>query len=94
MTITSTSTLAEVYTAQTSWYPSTTDIGTWADADHATGDTTYTTAIGLFGADLTDFLADCATATDHCDSADYDAYTGWGIGIEWSATTPVSDDEN
>ena len=81
MTIASTDTLATVFAAQTSWYPNETDIGAWNTADHATSDTTYTTDIGLFGADLTDFLADCALATDNCTSSDYDAYTGWGFGI-------------
>jgi len=38
-------------------------------------------ALGLFGYDLTDFFADCLTATD-CNSDDYNAdyFDGWAAG--------------
>lgn len=41
------------------------------------------TSVGLFGYDLTDFLADCAE-TEDCDATDYEAFTGWAIGVNWS----------
>ena len=48
-------------------------------------DNTVVTSVGLFGYDLTDFLDECATleADDDCTVADYDAYTGWAVGVNW-----------
>ena len=49
-------------------------------------DNTVVTSIGLFGYDLTDFLDECATleADEDCKVADYDAYTGWAVGVDWT----------
>ena len=46
------------------------------------------TSVGLFGYDLTDFLDECATleADEDCTVADYDAYTGWAVGVNWVGT--------
>ena len=46
------------------------------------------TSVGLFGYDLTDFLDECATleADEDCKVADYDAYTGWAVGVNWDGT--------
>ena len=54
----------------------------------ATVDNTVVTSVGLFGFDLTDFLDECATleADDDCTVADYDAYTGWAVGVNWAGT--------
>ena len=54
----------------------------------ATVDNTVVTSVGLFGYDLTDFLDECATleADDDCTVADYDAYTGWAVGVNWNGT--------
>lgn len=51
----------------------------------ATVDNTVVTNVGLFGFDLTDFLDECATleADEECTVADYDAYTGWAVGVNW-----------
>lgn len=48
-------------------------------------DNTVVTSVGLFGYDLTDFLDECATleADEDCTVADYDAYTGWAVGVNW-----------
>lgn len=48
-------------------------------------DNTVVTSVGLFGYDLTDFLDECATleADKDCTVADYDAYTGWAVGVNW-----------
>lgn len=52
-------------------------------------DNTIVTRVGLFGYELTDFLEECATLeeTDECTVADYDAYTGWAVGVNWEGTT-------
>ena len=54
----------------------------------ATVDNTVVTSVGLFGFDLTDFLDECATleADEDCKVADYDAYTGWAVGVNWEGT--------
>ena len=51
-------------------------------------DNTVVTSVGLFGFDLTDFLDECATleADEECKVADYDAYTGWAVGVNWDGT--------
>jgi hypothetical protein len=47
---------------------------------------TVTTSVGLFGYDLDAFLEECATleVDGDCEVADYDAYTGWAVGVCWS----------
>ena len=47
---------------------------------------TVNTRVGLFGYVLDDFLEECATleADDDCKVADYDTYTGWAVGVNWS----------
>ena len=49
-------------------------------------DNTVVTSVGLFGYDLTDFLDECATleADGDCTVADYDAFTGWAVGVNWA----------
>lgn len=49
---------------------------------------TVVTNVGLFGWDLTTFLDECATleVDDGCTVADYDAYSGWAVGVNWEGT--------
>ena len=56
-------------------------------------DNTVVTSVGLFGADLTDFNADCVALEDLCDVADYAAYNGWGVGVNWESAEDVADDQ-
>lgn len=88
MTIGASSTLADVFASGAAkWGPSADDIKAWAKANPAKDDTDTVTNIGVFGGDLTTFLADCATATTNCKVADYDGYNGWGVGICWTKGT-------
>lgn len=42
------------------------------------------TSVGLWAADLTDWLADCHLATQYCDYQFYvDYYDGWALGQAW-----------
>ena len=97
MAITKDSTLADVYADTVGDYePSDTDLESWDVASPATGSKTVTN-VGLFGADLTDFLDNCATATTNCDVEDYADYNGWAVGVQWvpsvkSGEEPVVDD--
>ena len=71
------------------WTPTDTDLESWEEVN-ASGSDTTTTCVGLFGGDLTSFLDDCAAATDDCDVADYDGYSGWAFGIEWTPATAAA----
>jgi hypothetical protein len=51
------------------------------------------TRVGLFGADLTDFNADCVLLEDLCDVTDYADYNGWGVGVNWESEEAVADDQ-
>jgi hypothetical protein len=42
---------------------------------------------GLFGADLTKFNEDCVKLESKCKPADYEDYTGWAIGVNWTPKT-------
>ena len=67
------------------YVPTSTDLDAWTELDPATGNTMVNTSVGLFGADLTDFLDNCALATEECDVAEYDNFSGWAIGVQWTA---------
>ena len=67
--------------------PTPTDLEAWTELKPATDDAIVTTTVGLFGAELTDFLDNCATATEECDVTKYENFSGWAIGIEWTAVT-------
>ena len=67
--------------------PTSTDLEAWTELKPATDDAIVTTTVGLFGADLTDFLDGCAIATEECDVTEYENFSGWAIGIEWTAAT-------
>ena len=96
MTITSTSPLTDVFLAHiASFHPNSSDIANWTALTPPTGESNVTTEVGLFGADLTSFLADCAIATTNCKSADYINYNGFTLYVEWVATTaPTAGDVN
>jgi hypothetical protein len=83
MAITSTSTLAEVFTtavATKEWDPSADDIKAWKTLTGVASDK-VTISMGLTGLDLTTFLEDCALATTNCKSAEYEKYNGWALGV-------------
>lgn len=88
MSITSTSTLAQVYTAN---IPSTPSTSGWATLAKPTVGTTWTATVGLFGNDLTTFFKNCATVgTTICDPAKFTGYSGWAIGIEFTMTAALA----
>ncbi len=80
-------TLAELFTEYNAEFTATADeIAAWNLLDPcqiAGQDNPTATRIGLFGADLTEFNADCVALEDLCDVADYADYNGWGVGINW-----------
>jgi hypothetical protein len=59
----------------------------------AAEDNAVVTSVGLFGADLTDFNADCVTLGELCDVADYADYNGWGVGVNWESAEDVTADQ-
>lgn len=79
------STLAEVIAAHNNFAATTEQMTNWVELTPlAAGEAS--TFVGLFGADLVDFIADCATSDD-CDEADYDGYSGWAIGVSWTVAS-------
>jgi hypothetical protein len=56
----------------------------------AAADNAVVTSAGLFGADLTDFNADCVALEKLCDIADYADYNGWGVGVNWESDADVT----
>lgn len=63
---------------------------TWDQAEELAelGDFNFTShiSVGLFSFELTKFLADCAQ-TEYCNVLDYDAFSGWAIGVNWETGT-------
>ena len=91
MGITKDSTLSQVFEeSKKSFTPTSSDVGEWTKLTPATGDAVVTTKVGLLGVDLTDFLDNCAKATKACHVPDYDEFTGWAIGVEWTAASAPS----
>ena len=86
MTISAISTVTDVLAAYNAYTATTAEITAWNSGTG--GVTTTKTSVGLFGADLTTFLADCAiaVATTACKVADYDNYNGWAIGVNFAST--------
>jgi hypothetical protein len=71
-----------------------TEITAWSKATPFKGDTTVTN-VGLFGADLTKFNEDCVDMEDKCDVADYEDWSGWAIGVNFTpATARTADSTN
>ena len=96
ITISATSPLTDVYLAHiANFEPNTGDLAKWSPLTAPSTDSNVKAKIGLFGVELTAFLADCALATTNCKSADYTNYNGWAIGIQWTATAdPTANDVN
>jgi hypothetical protein len=59
------------------------EITAWNTVGTGTTDKVVTKA-GLFGGDLTKFNEDCVAMKDKCKPADYEAYTGWAIGVNFA----------
>ena len=53
---------------------------------------TVITSVGLFGYNLDDFREECATLEEakNCKVADYDAFTGWAIGVYWGGVVEAA----
>ena len=67
--------------------PSAAEITAWSTVTkHASALTTVVTKAGLFGADLEKFNEDCVTYEAFCDVEDYETFSGWAVGVAWTAT--------
>ena len=88
MSITSASTLSDVLTALNTRTITTTG---WTSVPPDASITTWTATIGLFGDDLTDFFANCATVGySTCDPSGVSAYSGWAIGVAITFTAALA----
>lgn len=90
-TITSTSTLAQVFAA-TIPTPTATDESSWTTLTPLAS-STVTSKVGLFGADLTSFYADCAVASALCTASAFSSFTGWAIGVQFTLSAAAAQDD-
>ena len=68
--------------------PTAAEITAWGTVTkHASASTTVVTKAGLFGADLTKFNEDCVTYESFCEVEDYETFSGWAVGVAWTAGT-------
>ena len=68
--------------------PTAAEITAWNTVKaHASASTTVVTKAGLFGADLTKFNEDCVTYETFCKVEDYETFSGWAVGVAWTAGT-------
>ena len=84
------STLADVIAAHNDFAATSEQMTNWVELNPLPAGEA-TTLVGLFGASLTDFFADCAISDD-CDEADYVGYSGWAIGVSWTVASANVDD--
>lgn len=67
--------------------PSAAEITAWKEVTkHASASDKLVTKAGLFGADLTKFNEECAEL-DWCKPEDYETFSGWAVGVAWTAAT-------
>ena len=86
--MTTPTTLAGLIAIYNEYKPSADEITAWNTVTkHASAGTTVVTKAGLFGADLTKFNEDCVTYESFCDVADYETFSGWAVGVAWTAAT-------
>jgi hypothetical protein len=80
-------TIAGLIATHNTYGPSATEITAWNTVTkHASASTTVVTKAGLFGADLEKFNEDCVTYESFCDVEDYETFSGWAVGVAWTAT--------
>ena len=80
-----------ILNAHNNYAPSTSVLATWGTAKPFSTTDLVATRVGLFGADLTSFMADCtASGTTVCTTSIFNSYTGWAVGVVFqpSPTTP------
>jgi len=88
MSIVAASTIQNVLDAHNDFAPTATEITAWNAATiYATG--RPVTKVGLWGADLTDFNADCLIST-LCAAEDFTAWNGWAVGVDWALAAGVT----
>ena len=85
--MTAPTTLVELLATHNEYKPSAAEITAWSTVTkHASALTTVVIKAGLFGADLEKFNEDCVTYEDFCDVEDYETFSGWAVGVAWTAT--------
>ena len=86
--MTAPTTIAGLIATHNTYAPSATEITAWKEVTkHATALDKVVTKAGLFGADLSKFNEDCVTYESFCDVEDYETFSGWAVGVAWTAAT-------
>jgi len=88
MTIDADSEIQDVLDTHNDFAPTATELEAW-NAATIYEDGRPVTKIGLWGADLTDFTADCTTST-LCAAEDFTAWNGWAVGVDWAAEADLT----
>ena len=81
-------TIAGLLANYNAYAPTGAEITAWntVTKNAAAGDKVVT-KVGLFGADLEKFNEDCVTYESFCKVKDYEDFSGWAVGIAWTAAT-------
>ena len=86
--MTAPTTIAGLLANYNAYAPTAAEITAWGTVTkHASASTTVVTKAGLFGADLTKFNEDCVTYESFCKVEDYETFSGWAVGVAWTAAT-------
>ena len=86
--MTTPTTIAGLLANYNAYAPAAAEITAWNTVTkNAAASTTVVTKAGLFGADLTKFNEDCATYETFCKVEDYETFSGWAVGVAWTAAT-------
>ena len=81
-------TIAGLLANYNAYAPTAAEITAWGTVTkHASAADKLVTKAGLFGADLTKFNEDCVTYESFCKVEDYETFSGWAVGVAWTAAT-------
>ena len=86
--MTAPTTIAGLLANYNAYAPTAAEITAWGTVTkHASALDKLVTKAGLFGADLTKFNEDCVTYDSFCKVEDYETFSGWAVGVAWTAAT-------
>jgi len=90
MSIVAGSTIEDVMTAYNNFKPTATELAAWNNPT-TSFEGRPVVSIGLWGADLNDFHADCLVSTE-CATFDFTVWNGWALGVDWTSADDLTAD--
>jgi len=79
------STIEDVLAVYNDYKPTATELAAWNNPTPCR-DGLPVVSMGLWGANLTEFNADCLVSTE-CATFDFTAWNGWALGVDWDWTS-------